>query len=508
MSLVFIDIAPFDLTYRGATTVMDFPNRMVIGRHVPGVQGQVQYVYQTLGAIYKNVEGNEDKYITRVFARKRFSGSFFLQDFNISKNSRWDVDKTLKSLLYIEDFDYIEGEIPTLRLSNEKSKTAPSMFPSIIKEVGNDKGPTYSLDGVVLCLNDGQREGLVSGDLQRNSTDKTPSFWLKIQNSMSRLDPIFKYRGQTLYSREMDILEGNQKWLSDEIMSSAVSKFSHVGSDLKIFSGENISIFPIRTFHSITEFLISLANSQSQSNSESQTAKTADSQSQSNSKSQKAKTKIKPKSSDASVLTNIVIETLFPDAYSLSKEMWNYANIFAGRRWYYSILNYPDHSHWMFIAIHSGAKFLYIYDPLYQKSSHDAIELIFEKYIDAEATEFASTPEELSSLKFCNWEKKFSTSQKQPDKINCGVMALIGCFRATVQINGQSSRGKTTEQIKADVGKKWSCNTQPKAMEKYRLMLKDLLTQSTSGLLNQPPPGFVYFSKSLQAIIDNGGGAY
>ena len=43
--------------------------------------------------------------------------------------------------------------------------------------------------------------------------------------------------------------------------------------------------------------------------------------------------------------------------------------------------------------------------------------------IDAKATEFASTSQELSSLKFCKWEKKFSTSQKQPDKINCGVMA-------------------------------------------------------------------------------------
>jgi hypothetical protein len=86
-------------------------------------------------------------------------------------------------------------------------------------------------------------------------------------------------------------------------------------------------------------------------------------------------------------------------------------------------------------------------------------------------------------------------------------MALIGCFRATVQINGQSSRRKTIEQIKADIGKKWSCITQPKAMEKYRLMLKDLLIQSTSDLLIQPP-GFVYFSKTLQTIIDNGGGAY
>jgi hypothetical protein len=234
MSLVFIDIAPFDLTHRGATTVMDFPNRMVISSQVPGVQGQVQFVYQTLGAIYKYVVGgNEDKYITRVFARDRFSGSFFLRDFNISKNSRSDVEKTLKSLQYIEDFDYIEGEFPTLRLSNEKSKTAPSMFPSIIKEVGNEKGPTYFLDGIVLCLNDGQREGIVLGDLQRNSTDQLPSYWLKIQNSMSRLDPIFKYREQTLYAREMDILEGNQKWLSDEIMSSAVSKFLMLDQTLK-----------------------------------------------------------------------------------------------------------------------------------------------------------------------------------------------------------------------------------------------------------------------------------
>ena len=105
------------------------------------------------------------------------------------------------------------------------------------------------------------------------------------------------------------------------------------------------------------------------------------------------------------------------------------------------------------------------------------------------------------------WEKKFSTSQKQPDKINCGVMALIGCFRATVQINGQRARGKTIAQITADIGKQWSCITRPKAMEKYRLMLKDLLIQSTSDSVTQPP-GFFYFSQTLQTIIDNGGGDF
>ncbi len=471
MSLVFIDIASFDLSPKGASTVMDFPNRMIISRPEPGSQALVKYVYQTVGAIYKYVREGEDQYIIRVFARGRFAGSFFLREFIISNNSMKEVGKPLNSLLYIDDFDYIEGNIPTLTLSNSKAKIAPSMFPSIIKEYGFDKGPTYCLDGLVLCLNDGQREGLIVGHndkLLREEQDN-PSYWLKIQNSMSRLDPIFECFGQTLYSREMDILEGNEKWLSDEIINAAMCKFSQVGSDLRVFSADClVTFFPLIAFQSIIEFFKTFADSLA-------AAAATDSQSQSNSESQTEKTKSKSKPKIAPVLPKEVMAAQFSNAYNMSKDLWEHENIFLNPRWYFSIVNYPDHSHWMFIAIHSGEKFFYIYDPLYQKSYHDAVEILVELYIDAEATDFAASPEELNSLKFSKWEKKFSTSQKQPDKINCGVMALIGCFRATVQILNEASGNKPFRQIRAEICRQWSCNTSPKAMEKYRLFLKELL---------------------------------
>ena len=504
MSLVFIDIASFDLSPKGASTVMDFPNRMIISRPEPGSQALVKYVYQTVGAIYKYVREGEDQYIIRVFARGRFAGSFFLREFIISNNSMKEVGKPLNSLLYIDDFDYIEGNIPTLTLSNSKAKIAPSMFPSIIKEYGFDKGPTYCLDGLVLCLNDGQREGLIVGHndkLLREEQDN-PSYWLKIQNSMSRLDPIFECFGQTLYSREMDILEGNEKWLSDEIINAAMCKFSQVGSDLRVFSADRlVTFFPLIAFQSIIEFFKTYADSLAAAAA----AAAADSQSQSNLESQTEKTKSKSKPKIAPVLPKEVMAAQFSNAYNMSKDLWEHENIFLNPRWYFSIVNYPDHSHWMFIAIHSGEKFFYIYDPLYQKSYHDAVEILVELYIDAEATDFAASPEELNSLKFSKWEKKFSTSQKQPDKINCGVMALIGCFRATVQILNEASGNKPFRQIRAEICRQWSCNTSPKAMEKYRLFLKELLIEQT---VPNDPAGFLYFSKTLQLHINNGGSSF
>ena len=505
MSLVFIDIEAFDLTPKGASTVMDFPNRMIISRQEPDSQAPVQYVYQTVGALYKHVRVSEDEYIMRVFSRDRFAGSFFLREFNISKNSMKEINDPLNSLVYIEDFDYIEGEVPTLELSNPKAKTAPSMFPSIIKEFGTSpRSQNYCLDGLVLCLNDGQREGLVQGHndkLLRNSIPITgeqqdnPSYWLKIQNSMSRLDPIFECFGQTLHSREMDILEGNQKWLSDEIINAAVCMFSQVGEELNVFAADReVTFIPLIAFSTIISIFKNIADS------------LADSQSQSNTESQTAKTKSKSKSkkpSTAPVLPNEVMVAQFPDAYNWSKSMWKHENIFLNPRWYFSIVNYPDHSHWMFIAIHSGEKFWFIYDPFYQKSYHDAVELIVKLYIDAEASDFATSLEQLNSLKSSNWTKWFSTSQKQPDKINCGVMVLIQCFRAFVQIRGEASRNKPFRQLIVELCAKWKCNTQPKAMETYRSHLKDLLIAPT--LQNE---GFLYFSKTLQVYIKNGGSLY
>jgi hypothetical protein len=513
MSLVFIDIEPFDVV-RNASTVMDFPNRIVISRQDSCSEAPVQYVYQTVGAIYKHVGGIDDEYIIRVFARDRFAGSFFLREFMLSNNSMKEIEDPLKGLLYIEDFDYIGGEIPTIELSKPKAKTAPSMFPSIIKHFGaTSRSHTYSLDGLVLCLNDGQREGLVQGDndklLRAGDQQDNPTYWLMIQNSMSRLDPIFKCFGQTLHSREMDILEGNQKWLSDEIITAAVCKFSHVGEICKKFAADTqVTFIPIIAFSTIISVFkniaYSLADSQSESDTESQTAKT------------KSKSKSK-KPSTAPALPKKVMVAHFPGAYTLSKKMWQHENIFLNLRWCFSIVNYPDHSHWMFIAIHSGEKFFYIYDPLFQQSYHDAVELIVELYIDAEATNFATSPEQLNSLKFSNWTKCSSTSQRQPDKFNCGVMVLIQCFRAIVQIRSEDSRNMRFHQIKKALCAKWSCYTYPKGMVAYRSHLKDLLieptsqgtettSQGTETLL--PNVGFVYFSKTLQVYINDGGSLF
>ena len=120
---------------------------------------------------------------------------------------------------------------------------------------------------------------------------------------------------------------------------------------------------------------------------------------------------------------------------------------------------------------------------------------VVELYIDAEATDFAylNTGVDLNSLKHKAWKKYDTTSksQKQPDAYSCGVLSLIAFFRATVLVSGQDTR---------ELAKPWKCPTNPKAMEKYRKMIKELLIEEEGD-----PSGFVYFADMLMGYINNGG---
>jgi hypothetical protein len=200
----------------------------------------------------------------------------------------------------------------------------------------------------------------------------------------------------------------------------------------------------------------------------------------------------------------VVDLSLFSSAYEQSRELWAYENIFSHPdRWYLTILNYPDCTHWMFLVMNSGEKFFFLYDPLYRQSYSKAVLSVVEIYINAEATAFASSTEGVNyeSLKYEAWQKHETTrmsSQKQPDNYSCGVLALIAFFRATVVISEGNVKSSAT--IKTEIVKPWKCPIIPTAMIQYRKKIKQLLIEE-----EHDPSGFVYFAEVLVGYIKNGG---
>jgi hypothetical protein len=466
LSVVFIDIASFDVV-RKTAAVIDFPNRMVV-THANEGNAPVQYVYQTVGGIYKHSNADSgDSYICRSFSRERFSGNFFLQDFCMESLQILESNPTLENLSYIDEFDYDLSSMSPAQLTFcDPTCKALSMFPCVMPGIMlSKKKVDYLLDGIVMCLNDGQREGLVGGNEELykvSSVTQPPSYWLKIQNSMSRLDPVFLCCGVRFFSRELSILEDNHKCLSDEIITAAMSKFHQVGKSQGFFPKNCGVILPAFALKGILDTL--KPNDDGQTRGQKKTA--------------------------------VVDLSLFPAAYELSKQLWEHENIFSTQdTWYFTILNYPDLTHWMYLAMHSGEKVYYLYDPLYRESYSKAAMSVVELYIDAEATDFASltTGVDLNSLKHKAWRKLDTTSkaQKQPDVYSCGVLSLIAFFRATVLVSSKDM---------SKLANPWKCPTCPKAMKKYRTMIKALLIEEEGD-----PTGFVYFADMLMGYISTGG---
>ena len=247
---------------------------------------------------------------------------------------------SVKSFSYIKFFEsYIneKSKMPIVTLNVVSNSKPPSMFPAIIKH--EDLEVIISSNSVWkggerenlllrrnhLCLNDGQQEGIVGGN--------GVHFSQKMLNSMSRLEPVVVCCKTRLYAREMHILENGNEWLSDEIINAAaVLRFLEIGIRDNVINAERGTVLPPCMFQAILDTLLT-DPAQSRTKRDFQTAD----------------------------------EAKFPEHYEMSKELWEYVNIFSRKRWYFSIINYPQQSHWMFIAIHSGTNFYYIYDPQFKK---------------------------------------------------------------------------------------------------------------------------------------------
>jgi hypothetical protein len=263
----------------------------------------------------------------------------------------------------------------------------------------------------------------------------------------------------------MHILENVNEWLSDEIINAAVLRFLEIGIQYHVINAERGTVLPPCMFQAILDTLL-----------------TDPAQSRTKRDFQKAD------------------EAKFPEHYEMSKALWEYVNIFSQKRWYFSIINYPQQSHWMFIAIHSGTKFYYIYDPQFKKGYIESVKKVLHLYIDAEAAAFATSPQDANALTHQHWKttEQTSSTQRQQDSYNCGLLALIAFFRATVAIQKTAT---TTSEATQKIVAAWKCDVTPTAVKKYRQQLKDLLTA-------EDPEGFDYFHDLLPGYINSGGAKF
>ena len=409
MSVIFID---FETTKR-----RDFPNRLEITHR------NIVFAYQTIGAVYKSmVDEQEGKYAHRIVSRGRNSGNYFLHDYFYDQHK---LDYKKSAPVCYRDRDHLVSG--GYRFSK---KSFRSMFPPELKE----SSTKYFLEGVVMCLNEAQRDGDVR--TIRTSADESD-----YQLTLSQLDPVPRRGGPTLHAREMEILESTTGWLTDEIIEAAMSTFMERVNYSELLLYDVMYPVVINPFVFVP-LLSSLKDAPRSAN----------------------KNKLL-----AASRKKVVDADLFEEGYQTSKSLWKYRNLFSRSSWFFSIVNYPDNTHWIFLGLHSRDKFVFVHDPLHSDHHEECVKTIVEHYINREATEYCKlgTTVGLHELQWEAWNYSSYRAQQQDDSYNCGVFSLIAFFR---------SINLSLEYVSSDVmAASWSILITPITKIQYRLMLKQML---------------------------------
>ena len=416
LSVIFVDFN----TGNGESAVIDFPNRIEVAL------GKEVYAYQTVGAVYKTTTEEGDAYALRILSRRRCGYEYVLMQ---QRNS--EIEQVTCNVSYMDDWD---PDIITVRLETKKRKVQ-SFFPSELNPNSKDRCK-YRIQGVVLSLNEGQKEGF--GGVEKVLPN--------VQNSLSLLEPVFSCSAHLLRAREMRILSSEHDWLSDEIMTPSSKKFLEVGQAHGFFPSDNLVVIspPPVLWMAVLQHL----------------------------KEDPDKEKEKKKNSHCRL---VCTDKALREGYEESKVLWEYKNIFSlPDRWFLSIINYPDNIHWMLVGMHASKSTYFIYDPMAKKGQIESVTRAVRAYIDLEFESFStwakdqSTVPSMEPLQASAWSFVNCTGQTQPDNSNCGVLVLIAFFRAVSLL----AKNKMTDTVCDS----WSCSTDPAAFKKYRKELFHLLT--------------------------------
>jgi hypothetical protein len=287
---------------------------------------------------------------------------------------------------------------------------------------------TYVIEGVILSLNEGQKQGLENADP-------------KLQNSLSLLEPVFSCSAYVLRTREIRILSSNEDWLSDEIMSPACKTFLENGQEFGIFPKGNFVVIlpPSVLWEAVLKHL--------------------------HADPEGRKDKKKP-----TLCKMDCTEKELQDGYAHSTDLWEYKNIFSlPDAWFLSIINYPDNVHWMLVGMHVNKGVYFIYDPLADKGQRESVRRAVKVYIGLEFESFTLRDENQTKVPD-QWKRMAQMAcagQNQQDTINCGVLVLIAFFRVVNLL---------ANNLTFDIGYNWYCSITTVAYQKYRKELLHLLT--------------------------------
>ena len=300
-------------------------------------------------------------------------------------------------------------------------------------------------------------EGQTTGYFGRNYPNPGPTFQL----SLGVVDPVYSCCGQMLRAREMRILESTD-WLTDEIIYAAMLKFMQTTNYDEGSDGSPV-IIPPTVFGPMVGSLVK------------------DEDATRNRKTSKR-----------------VVDDIFAIAYWQCKEYWEYKNLFSRKSWFFAIVNYPDNSHWMFLAMHSGHKLYFVNDPLHDTGNAQSMVRVVNAYIDFEAdsycADFKDSADVLKTLQHTTWTYLPSKCQQQNDKSNCGVLSLIAFFRSMNIVMAVPTVSA------ADLAAKWTCNVTVSAQSHYRSKLKAMLVENGEDSLE----ACIYFSQTLPQYIEEG----
>jgi hypothetical protein len=455
LSLLLVDFKDFDRS-KGMPCVIDFPNRIAVSLEK---YSRDIYAYQTVGGLYKKYDSNGDLFAIRIVSRERMGGEYVVHQYISNINTA--VQIVSKQVSYIDSVVTLEEQ-----KRDKKEPHSRSHFPAIINVSKSEK---FYLTGAVLCLNEGQLEGL------------TASEDVHVQNSLSQLDPVFNCCSHTIFAREIRICHDTRKWFSDELMLPAAEKFLDKCTTEFQVQDQSRIVF-VKSSHAIThavlQHLVVDESAQKRGGRKNTTHKMGEGQGNS--------------------------------SYEESKVLWEYKNIFElPEKWFISIINYPTEDHWMLIGILACRKTFFIYDPMQDKGQKVSVKNAMKAYIDLEAeAHAASTGVGINTLGEAeDWNYSDCNGQVQYDMNTCGVFVLLAFFRAVDYIS--------CDKPYKVVANKWSCSTTDKAIALYRKEIFHLLadvedTEDPAARSIFPRPGrgrrfagYPYFRRCLLPALMN-----
>ena len=253
--------------------------------------------------------------------------------------------------------------------------------------------------------------------------------------SLSDEEILGSYAGRnTIRIEEMQILNSESSWFTDETLNVALTRvISNGSSRCGIFVRSDV-VADVIVFR---QFIRAVANENSFVESE----------------------------------DNIDPITSVDSAYEQSKNIWTYQNIFALNSWFHTILNFPENSHWIFVGINTRRKIIFIVDSMWSLSKSKIILDTVKLYIRLEHTSCTQTQDPIIG-EFDDWSI-YNTGQspQQQDLNNCGVHAFLAFLSLYFQTGENEYENSTPIKFEWPTTKEY--------IREYRSAIKDLFFDET-----------------------------